>query len=330
MTTDVENYPGYPRGGHGTGDDGRSCASRPSASARAFSPTTRRASTSQRAAVPPRLGRGRRVQLPARVIVATGASARWLGVPGEASSPGRGVSSYARPATARSSRRSSIVVVGGGDSAMEEAMFLALRHEGHGHPPPRRVSRVAGSCSIARARDENIEFLTPYVVEELLARRERSAGRGPPAQRGDRRGARAGAVRCLRRDRPRAAVTSSCAARSTLDPNGYVLVDGRSTSDQPPGRLRGRRPRRPHLPPGGDGGRLRLSGRARRGVVPARHPVRWKRAPAAAARRSGVRPGALPRAQRDGAVRRDARARVRDDHQHRSTMAAGRHARSRS
>ena len=76
------------------------------------------------------------------------------------------------------------------------------------------------------------------------------------------------------------------------DENGYVVVDGRSTRTNVPGRVRRRRPRRPHLPPGGHRGRHRA---ARRRSTPSgtcattrtcRRPPR-SRAPATSPRSSG-------------------------------------------
>lgn len=72
------------------------------------------------------------------VIIATGADAKWLNVPGEKEKIGRGVSSCA-PCDAFFFKEKEVIVVGGGDSAMEEAMVL---------------TKFATSVTIIHRRDE--------------------------------------------------------------------------------------------------------------------------------------------------------------------------------
>ncbi len=102
------------------------------------------------------------------VILAMGAQHRKLGVPGEEELGGRGVS-YCATCDAAFYRDAPTIIVGGGDSAMEEAMFLskfaskvAIVH--------RRDEFRASKIMLERARAiENIEWLTPYVVDEFAA-----------------------------------------------------------------------------------------------------------------------------------------------------------------
>ena len=117
ITSDVENYPGYPDGVMGPEMMAEFRRQAERFGAEFVTDDVTRVDFSER---PFRdLGRGRRV--PARtVIIATGASARWLGLPGEQQFQGRGVSACAT-CDGAFFKEKELIVVGGGDTAMEEA-----------------------------------------------------------------------------------------------------------------------------------------------------------------------------------------------------------------
>ncbi|MBT8207731.1 MAG: thioredoxin-disulfide reductase [Acidimicrobiia bacterium] len=164
LTTEVENYPGFPDGimGPELMENFRKQAER--FGTRIMSSNVTKVDFSQR---PFKVWVGEDEYEGDSVIISTGASARWIGVPGEDKLRGYGVSSCAT-CDGFFFRDREIIVVGGGDSAMEEATFLT-KFASKVTIVHRRDEFRASKIMARRALDNpKIEVLWNTVVEEIV------------------------------------------------------------------------------------------------------------------------------------------------------------------
>jgi thioredoxin reductase (NADPH) len=164
ITSDVENYPGYPDGilGPEMMQDFRRQAERFGAEF-----VTDDVTKVDFSAEPHRVWIGEEEHLARTVIVATGATARQLGLESERRLQGRGVS-YCATCDAAFFPDKHVVVVGGGDSAMEEATFLT-RFAAKVTIVHRRDEFRASPIMLDRARaNDKIDWATSSVVDEVL------------------------------------------------------------------------------------------------------------------------------------------------------------------
>ena len=165
LTTHVENFPGFPDGIMGPEliENMRKQAQKFGAEFKSGAVTE--VDVSRR---PFRITAGKDTYEAQALIVAAGASARLLGLKGEKELIGHGLSTCAT-CDGYFFRGKPIAVVGGGDSAMEEANFLS-RYASRVYLIHRRKEFRASKIMIDRAKaNEKIEFVTPFVVEEILA-----------------------------------------------------------------------------------------------------------------------------------------------------------------
>jgi thioredoxin reductase (NADPH) len=164
ITSDVENYPGYPDGIMGP------------EMMRQFREQAARFGTEFVTDVvtsvdfterPFKVHVEQEEYLARTVIVATGATARQIGLQSELALQGRGVT-YCATCDGAFYREKEVVVVGGGDSAMEEAIFLT-KFASKVTIVHRREHFRASQIMVDRARaNEKIEIVTPFVVDEVL------------------------------------------------------------------------------------------------------------------------------------------------------------------
>jgi len=164
MTTLVENFPGFPEGIHGPELVENMKKQAQNFGAEYLHGSLIEADLSKR---PFRLNLDEEWVETRTLIVASGASARWLGLPGEQKLIGHGVSSCAT-CDGFFYRGRKIMVIGGGDSAMEEANFLS-RFGSEVTVVHRRGQFRASKIMLDRARaNPKVKFLLDTVVEDVF------------------------------------------------------------------------------------------------------------------------------------------------------------------
>jgi thioredoxin reductase (NADPH) len=168
------------------------------------------------------------------VIVATGAQARWLGLPSETALQGAGVSACAT-CDGFFFRGKEVAVVGGGNTAVEEALYLT-HHAKHVHLIHRRDSLRAEKILQNRLQENSkISMVWNSIVEEIVGEGD------PPGVVGiDLKDIVTGAKQRLPVDGVFIAIghtpnTSLVAGQITLDADGYIVTQPGSTRTSVPG-----------------------------------------------------------------------------------------------
>jgi thioredoxin reductase (NADPH) len=232
QTTDVENYPGYPQGVMGPQmmQDLRDQAER--FGSRFITENVTRFEPGSDGE-PHRVWIDDEEYLARSVVLAMGAEHKKLCVPGEDELGGRGVS-YCATCDAAFFKDRATIIVGGGDSAMEEAIFLA-KFSSKVVIVHRRAEFRASKIMLERARSTgNIEFKTPFVVEEFLA------GENGALDRARLRNVETGETEELPMDgafiaighEPQSGIVDGIVE---TDADGYVVTAGKSTRTNVPG-----------------------------------------------------------------------------------------------
>lgn len=163
ITSEVENFPGFPKG-----IDGPELVENMKVQAERFGADYIHGNVMEcdLSARPFRLNIDGDWQTTRTLIIASGASARWLGLPNEQKLIGKGVSSCAT-CDGAFYRDQKVIVAGGGDSAMEEANFLT-RFASEVVLVHRRHEFRASKIMLDRARkNPKITFLPATVVEDI-------------------------------------------------------------------------------------------------------------------------------------------------------------------
>jgi thioredoxin reductase (NADPH) len=232
QTTDVENYPGFPEGIMGPELMQRFRDQAERFGARLETDDVTKVELARDGGLH-KVWTGDQLHLARTVVLAMGAQHRKLAVAGELELSGRGVS-YCATCDAAFFRDVPTIIIGGGDSAMEEAMFLS-KFASKVAVVHRRDEFRASKIMLERARAiPNIEWLTPYAVDEFLPGGEGSLARARLRNTVDgshRELAIAGAFIAVGHD-PQSQLVQG---QVETDEAGYVVTQGNSTLTNVPG-----------------------------------------------------------------------------------------------
>jgi len=232
ITTDVENYPGFEHAIQGPWLMEQMTAQAAHVGTRILNDLIMEADFSRR---PFRcVGDGGDVYLADTVVIATGAQARWLGLPSEQRLQGAGVSACAT-CDGFFYRGKTVAVIGGGNTAVEEALFLT-HHASHVTLVHRRDSLRAEKILQRRLFEHpRISVIWDHAVEEVLG------GGAPEVVRGLRlRNTRTQAEQELAIDGVFIAIghtpnTAVFRGQVGMDSEGYILTTPGSTQTSVPG-----------------------------------------------------------------------------------------------
>jgi thioredoxin reductase (NADPH) len=228
ITSDVENYPGYPDGVMGPEMMAEFRRQAERFGTEYVTDDVTKVDFSER---PYRVWVEDTEYRAKTVIVATGASARWLGLAGEQTYQGRGISACATCDGAFFKDRE-LIVVGGGDTAMEEAVFLT-RFATKVTVVHRRADFRASQIMLDRARQhEKIEFITNAVIEDIHGDGKVESVTLRDTQTGRTSQLTVGGVFVAIGHDPN---TKLFVDQLDHDPEGYLLTKPRSTETNVPG-----------------------------------------------------------------------------------------------
>ncbi|MEB3237502.1 MAG: thioredoxin-disulfide reductase [Candidatus Sericytochromatia bacterium] len=228
LTSDVENFPGFrdPVTGPQLMGEMRAQAERVGCTIR-----TENVTEVDFSATPYKVSSAQGTWTADAVIISTGATARWLGIPSEQTLMGRGVSACAT-CDGFFFRNKDVIVVGGGDTAMEEALYLAKMCASVTVVHRRDSLRASRIMQERALQHPKLRFIWNAVIEEILGEAKVEAVRVRDIQTGELKDVTTDGVFVAIGHQPN---TALFAPWLDTDENGYLKTQPGSTRTNLPG-----------------------------------------------------------------------------------------------